>query len=146
MTAHSCKLKDGGVRQLVHASAKAQGVLDTMTGNPGFAAATFGLVDGSADVDRDPKIRAADVVNEILHVFVVVKNRRHSCVALNSRDYLFRIGLLIPLPVGFRIQILARTEYAAFSGVTDIYGVMLQRQAQKLAIFLHQIVVIDVAR
>ena len=117
-----------------------------MASDPGIAAATVRLCDRRADVNGNTQIRALDVVYEGFH-------RLHNCQrpplqscgpsmpAITSSGS----GPLIAFPVSCRIQILSWTEHTAFGGVADVYGMMLQRQAQEGAVFLDQIVIVDSA-
>ena len=145
MTTHGRKLKDGRIRQLFHPPGKAQRVLHAVPGNSRLAAATLRILDRSADIHRDSQIRASHVVYERFHVLIVVKHRRDRGVPVDAGDHFFRIGALIALPVGFRIQILSRPEHAAFGGVAHVHGIVLQCQPQECSISRYQIVVVDPA-
>ena len=116
-----------------------------MTGDPGIPAATVRFCNRRADVNGNTEIRALDVVYESFHVCIIVKDRRYRRVAFDAGDDFFRVGPLIAFPVSCRIQILSWTEHAAFGGVADVHGMMLQRQAQEGAVFLDQIVIVDSA-
>ena len=88
MPAHRRELEDCGVRQAVDPAAKAQGVLDAVTGDSVLAAATLRLVDGRAYVNRNAELGPAHGVDKSFHVLIIVKDRRHRGVPLDTRDHL----------------------------------------------------------
>ena len=66
-----------------------------------------------------------------------------ACTASPSMTLAIRVGLLIPFPMGCRIQILSGTEHAAFGSVAEVHGIVLQRKPQEGAVFRDQVIVVD---
>ena len=58
-------------------------------------------------------------------------------------DDFLGIGKLVALPVCCRIQVLSRSQHAAFGRIADVHRMMLQREAQEGTILFDETFVVD---